>query len=141
MPRPPIRRLLANLAVFSLLLGAPACACAASSEQVQNPGEDPQTQHHVAPCHAGEPHPIRHPDCPPAHDNSGCAHCVQLDAQTAKIERVVQRVSNPWIPETIPATLVFVTAHGRVQPLVPRSDLPPPFSSRRLLGLICTLLI
>ncbi len=136
-------RFVAHLAVLSLLIGSSACTCAKSSEQAHKAGEElNHAQYPVASCCAGETYrPVRDSECPPVQHDQGCAHCVQPDTQTAKIERVIQGICGPWTPEVLATASVFVTAQDGVQPLTPSSDLSPSYSSGSLLSLICTLLI
>ena len=73
--------------------------------------------------------------------NPICPGCESLLAETAEIERFDEWTHGSSSPDVFLETTAFMARKVEMQFDVTRCNLPPPTSSRKILNLLCTLLI
>ena len=134
-------RLVARLVMAILLLGSPVCSCAGPSEKGLPAVAGLSQEATGACCSHGAPEPERPLDSHPAQHDPACLHCQSLVAQTPKVEELVQWSQTPSSPEAFLETTPFMPREEAIQRYATGRNLSRPSSSRRILSLLCTLLI
>ncbi len=133
--------LVASLVMAVLLLVSPVCSCAEPPEEGLPAVAGLSQNATGACCSHGAPKPERPLDSHPAQHDSACPHCQSLRVKTPKVVNVEQGTRYSLSPGAFLATTALVPREEAIQRYDTGRDLSPPSSSRRILSLLCTLLI